>query len=548
MAKNKVDRSQSKPGGVNIGRADVANEEDRLFGDVRRSIHEVIRMLMLHRWMFFIPFCLVTSGAFIASLRYPRTYTASTSFERRNDPVMMNLPMSSGAASFKYFRNTMVQDLTSVEIVAEAVEHAGLISDLERDGSGELTTAARKKRDSMARGLAGTLSVSTVSPSELVDLIKITYTGPDPNVGRKLADGVKKAYIRRTMKWIQDFLVSQRDYFQKDADAVAAQLNEAKRAETQLRLDTPSANPGDPSSVAIKQAQLEMEERDLSLRRREYEAELAGLRQLLASLGSDVPASADLIGPPVGEGSVLRQSAEAMRLGTQIAQLDRQIQTLRETRGMTDQHPEVQDMLASRTRLAQQLDQLGTSDAPEVFVSAPTPVAAPQAATSPEFIAERARLLVQIAAQEAKLKDVAISLKTNAEARSALDEMKNGLFDKQQAFAEAASEVARHRERLSQLEHTIGQIEPAINAIDQNRLLQFSEGGPARGSSIPISPKASTIVLLALAAGIAAGIVFVLLAELFDNVYRSSGQVARSLGLPLLEAIDEIVTGTDRRR
>ena len=33
-----------------------------------------------------------------------------------------------------------------------------------------------------------------------------------------------------------------------------------------------------------------------------------------------------------------------------------------------------------------------------------------------------------------------------------------------------------------------------------------------------------------------------------DNIFRGSSQVARSLGLPILEAIDEIVTGQDRRR
>ena len=53
--------------------------------------------------------------------------------------------------------------------------------------------------------------------------------------------------------------------------------------------------------------------------------------------------------------------------------------------------------------------------------------------------------------------------------------------------------------------------------------------------------------MLALFAGVGAGVFFVVLAEIFDNVYRSSGRVARSLGLPMLESIDEIVTPQDRR-
>ena len=48
--------------------------------------------------------------------------------------------------------------------------------------------------------------------------------------------------------------------------------------------------------------------------------------------------------------------------------------------------------------------------------------------------------------------------------------------------------------------------------------------------------------------GLAAGIIFVILAEVLDHVYRSTAQVAKSLGLPILDAIDEIVTATDRRR
>ena len=151
-----------------IGRADYASEDDRPFSEIRKNIHDALRMLTQHRWMFFVPFCLVTSGAFVASLYFPRTYTATTSFERRNDPIMMNLPMSAGAASFKYFRNTMVQDLTSVETVGEVVEGLGLIKDLQRDESGQLVAGSKKARDSMARNLASTLSIGTTSPSELV--------------------------------------------------------------------------------------------------------------------------------------------------------------------------------------------------------------------------------------------------------------------------------------------------------------------------------------------------------------------------------------------
>ena len=55
-------------------------------------------------------------------------------------------------------------------------------------------------------------------------------------------------------------------------------------------------------------------------------------------------------------------------------------------------------------------------------------------------------------------------------------------------------------------------------------------------------------MLLALLAGLGMGTLFVVLAELFDHIYRSSTHVAQSLGLPILETIDEIVTAADRRK
>ena len=146
-----------------------------------------------------------------------------------------------------------------------------------------------------------------------------------------------------------------------------------------------------------------------------------------------------------------------------------------------------------------------------------------------------------------KLKDIEISLETNTVATAQARQAKKEVYQKQEEFAEVTGKVAKAKQRHGQLAATLASIEPAIKAIEQNRLLRFSQGQPARGSSMPVSPKATTIVLLALLAGIASGGVFVVLTEVFDHVYRSSGHVARSLGLPMLESIDEIVTGQDRR-
>jgi len=528
-------------------------EDDRPFAEIRKSVHDVLRMLVLHRWAFFVPLCVVSCAAFILSLYYPRTYRATTSFERRNDPVMMNLPMSTGAASFKYFRNTMVRDLTSVECLEEVVDNLGLTRDDERDQDGNLTVQSRRRRASLARSLSGKLAVSTVSPSEHIDIIKVTYTGPDPTIGKALVDEVKRTYVRRTMTWIQEFLSTQRDYFAAEAEEALAEVNRVRREETRLRLENPHVDPTNPGAIALKLAQLEMERRELELRRREYEAEHSALLQLLAA--AEPGASPDADDANKG-GSIAHQdflSPQALELAARVREIDRKIDELKSTRGMTDLHPSIQELLANRRSVEDALQEQRERDRHIVIPNGSLDAADVRAAAAANAVAdparaERARLLVQIAAQKAKLRDVEISLETNELAMEELRQAKREVFQKQEEFAEVMGRVAQARQKYGQLRATLASIEPAINAVDQNRLLQFSEGQPARGSHIPVSPKSTTVVLLALLAGAVTGALFVVLAEVFDNVYRSSGQVARGLGLPMLESVDEIVTAQDRRR
>ena len=549
--------AQGKPySGGTLGRGEYASGDDRPFSDIRRNINDVWRMLALHRWMFFVPVCLASSGAFIASLYYPRLYKAVTSFERRNDPVMMNLPMSAGAASFRYFRNTMVRDLTSVECVSEAIAGKGFFDDLQRDESGQLTPESHSRCDNLARSLVGTLSITTASPSELIDIIRITYTGPDPEVGKKLVDQVKKTYIRRTMAWILDFLVSQRDYFLQEAEEAAQELQAAKRDDTLLRLENPYLNPGDPGAIALKLSQLELERRELLLRRREYESELSAQRQLLATTTPGFMSGADGADPVVP----VLLSPEAMRLQQQIQEIDRKLRELRETRGMTDKHPEILELRGSRRAfgdaLENELTELAALTGPNGSMAAGFQSAGPSRTVSTASMVlvddprngDRTRLRVQISAQQAKIKEVEISFTTNQQETDQLRRAKEDLFSKQEEFSQITSRVQQARQKHNQFQSTLAQIEPAIKAIHQDRLLQFSEGQPAGATSRPVSPKAATVLLLALLAGLAAGVAFVLVGELTDNIFRGSSQVARSLGLPILEAIDEIVTGQDRRR
>lgn len=532
-------RKEGKPRqSSKLVRQEQGLDEGRPFAEIRRGLHSVLGIVSLHRWAFFVPFCIVSSIAFIISLSHPRTYSASTSFERRNDPILFDLPLSAGAhASFDYFRSSMHTDLTSVNTMSEVADNLGLTKGFPRNEDGSLTADGVRARSSLARTLGSMLTVSRTSPSSHIDIINVTYKGPDASIGKRLVEEVKRVYIRRTMAWMQDFLGRQQEYFQREAAVALETLQEAQRKSAAYLLENPYANLTDPTLIATRLTQLETEKRELLMRRREYSAELEAAQQLLASLGVE---------PTPGPTALLSSftlSPAALRLRQQLDEIDKEVETLRSSRGMTDQHPKIRELLGRAEQIRADMNRHADAAAPMPLETATV--------SSPAISAwgsERTRIQLRIDAEQAKIDEIDIGLQTIEASIAEVLKAKEGVFDKQDEFSDLASQVSKARQRHGNLEAVLLAIEPAINALSQNRLMQFIDGQPARGSSIPISPKSTTIVLLAVLAGLAAGAVVTVLAEVLDHVYRSSGQVVRGLGLPVLEAIDEIVTVQDRRR
>ena len=531
------------------GRSESRADEDRPFAEIRKTLHDILRMLSLHRWAFLVPCCLVSSALFVGSLYYPRTYKASLTFERRNHPIVVNLTTSARTPGFDYFRETIGRDLKNTEHMVRVVDDLGMSQDLERDETGAFTPDALKSRAAMGRGLASVLSVYTRPSSNNVDIVDLSYTGPDPTLGRKLVEAVRREYVRATDEWMQKFLNEQRDIYIEMEQEAMGELNAAQRVETKLRLENPHLNPQNPGALSLRMSQLQLEKRELSLRRREYLAELTAQRQMLAAIRPPAtPAADQSLDEPVDYIPILSQAA--LELSAAMQAIDKEIAELRSTRGMTDQHPTISDLLARRHRFEEQFQKqvaLDRSGATRTAGAQSGSLAAPAQVVQP-WESERAKLLIQIAAQESKLKELEIDLQGNESALVELRKAKGDIYRLQDEFEEASINVQKARQRLNDSTNVIAKIDPAITLIERGLLLTFNGPKQASGSFIPISPKAMVIVMLSILAGVGVGVACVILAEVVDHMYRSSSQVGRSLGLPILEAIDEIITTQDRRR
>jgi len=115
-------------------------------------------------------------------------------------------------------------------------------------------------------------------------------------------------------------------------------------------------------------------------------------------------------------------------------------------------------------------------------------------------------------------------------------------------FQRRQAEIGRVGDDLALYHRYADQISRLLEAENSERGILFEKVIPASGSRIPVSPRAITIVVLALAAGLAVGVVILLFAELLDQTIRTRRQIAQTLGINILESVDVIVTSAVRRR
>ncbi len=545
---------------------DSSAGDERPFHELRGTLHEALGVLSVRRWFFFVPFCLAASAIFLGSLRLPRSYTASTRFERRDDPVFMNIPKTVGTGSFAYFRQTLERDITAPEYMAEVVENLGFAKDLPRDRDGNLTPQGRYHRDAIGRGLAAHITIFTSEQRDDMDLVRVNYTGSDPEIGKRLVDEVKNTYIRRTQRRIREHLESQERWYAARMEEASQRAAQAKRRLGQLELDHPYPDLTDPSAISRNTEDTNRERRELMLRRNALRIQLSAEQQLLATQPPAVPVPDETSPRPQAPQKTrkptvpaLPPSAEAKRLSRRLVEIEETTDELRTKRGMTSEHPDIQELQTEYSRVTRRLQ--AQIEADRKLLAAITleesgnhnatpaqPVYKPAAPAWDSWRPERARISMAIQSLQKQIEELDTSLEINQQRMGELDAAKKGLFNNQEVFAAARNELSLAGREVSGYQEALNRIKPLLKANDMGRAVRFREEQPARGSRVPVSPKAKTIVLAALFAGLCAGVAFTILAELVDHVFRASNQVARSLGLTILETIDVIVTTADRRR
>ncbi|GJM24721.1 MAG: hypothetical protein DHS20C16_11360 [Phycisphaerae bacterium] len=518
--------------------------EDSSFVLLRNNIFEVFRILILRRWAFFVPFCLVVCVATIISQYIPRIYKSTTVIERRDHPVLINLRQTVATGEFaRFFRPTLSRDVKSTEAMSEAVAKANLIPDLPRKPDGTPTEEGWEMCRRKGSELASGVNVRLIQRTEHLDQIQITFEGQSPTMPQQFVRAIKDAYVRRMREQLVTMLDDAKSYFENTARDQRQQISDLESETLAFQAEFIGIDPTNPGALKLKLTSLDSEraelERDLNMltleseaRRRRIEQHKMRTRQSLAmQLGSAIPSKRNL-------------SPEAQTMEAEILGMQREIHDLKTTRRMTDRHP---DIIELRKRINSVKGHLESQYA-----------ASASGGTAGEHIAaggspaiwdmELADLQLDLQDRENRIAAMQQRLRVIESDITKHKRLEDNIFRYRKDFQVKQDLLDQARAEHTMNSRRVVEIAGILNADESERGVSFTELTPPTACIKPVSPRSTTVLALSILAGLGAGAVGVLRKELFDQTYHTTKQVTRSLGLAVLESVEEFITSVERAR
>jgi uncharacterized protein involved in exopolysaccharide biosynthesis len=522
----------------------MTHQPTRTLEDLRETLTEGLSILR-RRWrLAIVGLSVAGSAAFWLSQYVPREYTATTTFERRDDVVLQNLVQSRSPYSFDRLKATLIMDMTGSRAVGRALVRLGLLPADSFSGGPVVTERERAAVDDVARRLRLRTDVRLIHSSADLDTIQLTCAANDPDVARQLAIALRDQYVADTRERLREILHGARDFF---AAEIARLQERVAAADAQLREDLGALSSQDVDLVGLSnRLEILRAQRDNAYQRRVALAADVSAREAFLAQGPGPPEESGA--PSSGEAPAGAAYQTDTLLDQAIEQARREIVNLMTVKRMTAEHPAVRTARERLEQLELLRQTLLTNPPPELAALATQLTDPATSQAYRQWQAQRLRvemelesLRKQLAAADEQLADADRRL---GEFQRLYDRLVNKDGDVRTLLDErtqAARELGLWREHLLALERV-------LTAEAGERGTQFALLEEAEEAIRPSSPRIASVFVVCSAVGLAVAVLLAALGEIFDRSFRSADQVSRVLGVPVLESVGVIPTPQERRR
>lgn len=502
--------------------------------DVRHTMAEVWRVVSGRRWYFLFPFFTVAMIAFIASHWVPRKFSATTVIKREHDPVLASMMGRQWSEPYAEIRRTMVADLTNPELISQVLTDLDLPEGLTRFDNSELTPESREARSKLADLVAQGLTTKSLEASPNRDVVSLSLVLPDRTHQIEILRRLRDQYIAQTRKKTLEVMRGVESFFSRQSEQCRGELAAQQKKLVELESKYPGIDPGSVDPTQSQETALTLEKLDLERQSESLKSQIKHLTDRLAH--SCVTANGPLDGHPVR----LPQAPNPrfLELRQQIEKIERDISDAKTVRMMTDEHPAVIEL--RRSLAARRTELLET----------PTTIARPSDSGIPTdaLMSAAQTVELQLSDAETRLQTIEGRLQDLSAQVLKIQDGRIVAAGHREEYLAIKQKADRAREELTTWTQNLGPLRHVVTLENDNRGIHFSTVQDVVAIARPNSPDALLVIAACLAIGAAAGGLVILFAELFDRSFQTVKHLSSSLGIPVIESIDEILTPSSHRR
>lgn len=495
--------------------------------DLRHTVGEVLRVIRERRWHFYVPFCVVGAVTFAASLYVPRQYTATTVLRRDNDAVLANMMGRAWKEPYTELKAHLAADLKDEATLLAVLDGLDLPLDAPRFDDGSLTPAGEAARLRLANEVARGLTVKSQESSSARDVVGLSLSMEDPSLASPILAMLRDVYLEKSRQRTTQILDEAQRFLESQVETARTELSDVRAQLTALELQYPGI---DPSAVDPNQSELTvlgMERVALERQREQLEHHRQALEEARSAKKGGLPAAPASL--PFSTPNPRRAELVAS-----LGKLRQELTTLRTTKRMTEAHPSVVQLRASveamEAELAQTPERIELED---------------DAVTGPAALD---RIEQQLADLDGKLAATRARRETVQRMTAEIEARRADVLSHRDEYHRLRQKAERIESELKSWEDSVKPVAQMRTAQHSGRSIHFATIRDVEQSSRPTYPSALLVVGICLAVALAAGVVTVLAREFLDHSYRTVKHLSSSLGVPVIESIDLIVTRAQRKR
>ncbi len=479
------------------------------------NLREWFRIIFRHKKKVAFPCLLVMIIAVVASFWIPRKYNAQARFQRSNDSALRQMGNATISGNLGVFRRRLRQDLTSRDAIEKLINDLDMTKGFARDRSDQLTRQGQMEKEDLIRKIRSSITVGYEISADQIDQIVVSFVDTNQTNAPKIANQLVQNYIADTRREMDRMLIGAQEFFAREVTKFSGRVFELEKKRLDYERDHPGLDPQSPNNLRALLVQRRHERETAEKGIRMAEEKRRAQAELLD--GMDEFVETEKTGP-----NPRRQMLEA-RLQQLFLELDHNLTTL----GRLPAHPAVIKLNTQIQSLQDQIQQ-----EPE-FVDMGIERTPNQGKLSVEQ--EVRRLDGEIAALTEQRDKLMLQIED-------LEIQDRNYFQVRNEFLKIEAELSDALQQLKFWDSNLQRTQVALQTEISQRGVRLRQIERAEDQPRPSSPTLFMILGLALALGLGTGFCCLIVAELMDHTFQSVEQAVDELKLPVLGAVNEIVT------